>query len=334
MQPTIDNVRSIVEKSGSIRQAERDLRSLGVQTSERSLRRLLAKVGDDGYDVEPLPPSIDVEELIAARSARFDTKKKHTEAAKVRTVYLRNNQTIGVGFQGDGHLDDDGTDLREFFQHAALFDGSRKGLYLGFMGDLFNNWVGRLTALFDKQAITGAETQALIKHYAENHRFLFYVLGNHDMWNGKEDILQYTFRATCNIVTAHEQRVKLVFPNGREVLIHARHKFPGNSMYATQFGQMKYATLDGQADIYVGGDKHVSGYSNGVHAGTHKMWSALQVASYKKYDEYPVELGLPAKDLYNCPVAIIDPKASDINLIRWEFDPFEGAERLKWEQSR
>ena len=155
------------------------------------------------------------------------------------------------------------------------------------------------------------------------------------VWNGKEDIIQYMLKASTDIAVAHEQRIKLVFPNGREVMIHARHKFPGSSQWMTQFGQVKAAQLDGQSDIYVGGDKHVSGYSNGVHPGTKRLYHALQVASYKALDDYPIELGLATKDLYVCPVAIINPRAdNDLNLIRWEFDPHEGAARIKWERER
>lgn len=154
-------------------------------------------------------------------------------------------------------------------------------------------------------------------------------------WNGKTDILEYMLKANTSVVAAHEQRIRLHFPNGRTVLIHARHRFPGHSQWTKQFGQIKAAMLGGNADIYVGGDKHVSGYSNGWHDGVKKMWHAIQVASYKEIDEYPVELGLAPADIYQCPVAIIDPKATGpLNFIRWEFDPEEGAERLAWQRSR
>ena len=65
------------------------------------------------------------------------------------------------------------------------------------------------------------------------------------------------------------------------------------------------------------------------------MWHAVQIASYKKIDDYVEELNLERKDLYNAPVALIDPNASSpINFIRFEFDPHEAAERLRWMRSR
>lgn len=321
-----------MDKAGSAEAASRLLFKEGLEVSPRTIRRRLS---DKEFVVSEVPDPVNIKQVLQRRYDDFDQRRKFETASHIRTVHLRTNQPIGIGFQGDGHLDDPGTDLREFFNHAEIFDGRHKGLHLAFLGDIFNNWVGRLTTIFSKQSTTTVEAQALIKHYCEMCDFLFVILGNHDLWNQKEDMLQYLFKAATDICVPHEQRVKLVFPNGREVTIHARHKFPGHSQWTTQFGQIKAAQLDGQSDIYVGGDKHVSGYSNGIHPGTKKMYHALQVASYKIYDDYPVELGLAPKQLYVCPVAIINPKAkSSVNFVRFEFDPYEGAERLAWERSR
>lgn len=160
-----------------------------------------------------------------------------------------------------------------------------------------------------------------------------YFTGN--CWNDKTDLLQYMLGATADKVSPNGQRVRIVFPNGKEVKIHARHTFPGRSQWVTNFGQLKAAQLDGSCDIYIAGHTHVSGYSHGWHEGFDRMWHAVQVASYKALDSYADELGLAKKDIYQCPVAIIDPNASQpVNFIRWEFDPFEGAERVAWMRSR
>lgn len=339
----IEQIQQAIKEAGSIRAAERYLKARGVSISERTIRRRLAQadsiedVMDPSFYVSAVDEQLDVPNLIRERSQRFQSHLTRTNEMKTRRVYLRSNAPIGIGFQGDGHLDDEGTDVGLFFDHANLFTEDNPGLYLGFMGDIWNNWVGRLTKLYRNQSLTDAETRALIGHYLSNSNFLFFLLGNHDLWNEKCDLLENMVKnlSNCKITAAHEQHVELVFPNGRSVMIHARHKFPGNSMWSTQFGQLKTAQLDGRSDIYIGGDKHVTGYSNGIHPGTRKMFHAVQVASYKVVDEYPVELGLMPKDLYMCPVAIIDPCASsELNLIRWEFDPHEGAERLRWERDR
>src|SRR5690606_35290865 len=108
------------------------------------------------------------------------------------------------------------------------------------------------------------------------------------------------------------------------------------SMWSEVFGAAKTAQLDGeQHDIYVGGHIHTSGYAHGMRPSSGRMWHAIQVASYKKIDRYAEALNLDPKDLYNCPVALIDPHAtSEVNFVRFQFDPKEGAERLKWMRKR
>jgi hypothetical protein len=154
-------------------------------------------------------------------------------------------------------------------------------------------------------------------------------------WNDGIDILQLLMGDRVERLTKHQQKVKIVFPNGREVRFFLRHGFPGRSQWVPQFGALKAAQLDGSCDIYAGAHTHVSGYSHGWHDGSQRMWHAVQVASYKTLDDYPVELGLPNREIYCCPVAVIDPLASlSHNLIRWEWDPHEGADRVTWMRSK
>ncbi len=334
----LEGLRAAIAQEGSIRAAERALRTQGVNISERTIRRRLAAAMTDSYVVERVEalPEIDPEQLLARRIEEYGRRLAQDTAQKWHTIRLRSNAPIGLGFIGDLHLDDDGTDIKLAFQHAELFNGSVDGLYAGFLGDIWNNWVGRLQRLWADQSINAKEAQAIVELYFERiAHVLFFILGNHDLWNGKEDILQYMLQARTDVMSKHAQRIRLVFPNGREVRIMARHTFAGRSQWTANFGALKAAQLDGSCDIYAAGHIHTSGYSHGWHEGSERMWHALQVASYKALDDYPVELGLPKRDIYQCPVALIDPHAANpVNLIRWEFDPFEGAERLKWLRSR
>jgi hypothetical protein len=69
----------------------------------------------------------------------------------------------------------------------------------------------------------------------------------------------------------------------------------------------------------------------GKHPGTGKTFHAVQVGTYKEIDTYADELNAEDLNLYKSPVALIDPYTSDeLNFIRFEFDPEEAAERLKW----
>jgi hypothetical protein len=654
----LEEIRDVLSTTGSLRAAERFFRSNGIDVSARTLARRLQDETD--YTVDEVPERFNVDTLIQQRIEKFRQFQASYEASKTRTVRLRSNDPIGLGFLGDPHLDNEGTNLEKLLRHAELFNGKQPGLYVGLLGDVTDNWVGRLQAIYAESSINSAETIALTEWFLKKVNWLFAIHGNHDChvyatecltkrgwlfyddlrdddevfgfnpdtgcgewqpiltkfsrenaeplvhienqhvaatvtpnhrvlrsphknssrweyilaknvqvtryhtiktsavtdrpdapiyddelrlagwlltdagrnpagawtiyqskpetvdeirdllirlnieftethrtrdirlicgrelknpslpayefyikalgsdysdslipdrtvlpdwvhtlsarqfdilldtivaadgcwdgaypehkyaavvhkakpfldslqaaavtfgwrtllsvardhdwrlnltrketstittsdsvsevpaeprvwclsvpltnfmvrlngkahftgncWNKQVPLLDYLLGTQTDITAKHEQRVKLVFPNGREVLIHARHKFPGTSQWTKQFGQIKAAMLGGDADIYVGGDKHVSGYSNGWHDAQKRMWHAIQVASYKEIDEYPVELGLQSADLYQCPVAVIDPRTPNpLNFIRWEFDPEEGAKRLAWVRSR
>lgn len=332
----VTELRSVISEQGSIRAAARFLNQDGM--SERNIRRRLKASMTDSYTVQSaeVEPEIDIQELLARRSSEYQRKARIDKARRWHTIHMKSNAPIGLGIIGDLHLDDDGTDIDLAFAHAELFNGSQPGLYAGFLGDIWNNWCpGRLQRLWADQSTSGREAQALVEHYFETVQLLFAILGNHDLYNGKDDILSYMLEASSDVTTKHGQRIKIVFPNGKEVRIQARHTFPGRSQWVTQFGALKAAQLDGSCDIYTAGHIHCSGYSHGWHEGNERMWHALQVASYKTLDDYPLELGLPKRDLYQCPVTLIDPHArSPINFIRFEFDPFEGSNRLQWMRSR
>ena len=324
------HLREAIQEAGGIRAAGR-LLGIPESTIRARLRRTIA----EEFEVSEVPAAIDVDELISERIRKFTRLRKVTDAAAVRTVRLKTNEPIGIGFMGDLHLDDDGTNIAKVLDHAEIFSGTHPGLYAAFLGDAQNSWAGRLERLYGEQSTSINESLALAEHVLRKIYWLFIVIGNHDLWSRQQALFEWLVRDNTVITKTHEQRIRLLFPNKREVVVRARHGFPGHSQWTKQFGQIKAAVLGGDADIYVGGHKHVSGYSHGWHDGQRRMWHAIQVASYKEIDDYPVELGLSPADLYQCPVAIIDPRAKDpINLVRWEFDVAEGAARLAWERSR
>jgi hypothetical protein len=63
---------------------------------------------------------------------------------------------------------------------------------------------------------------------------------------------------------------------------------------------------------------------------------ALQVASFKIIDNYADKLGLDDKNIFNCPVTIIDPRYDDHDnrLITTIFNPETASEYLKYLRSK
>lgn len=331
-----DAIKDAVQAVGSIRKAEVYFKEQGIDVSERTLRRILKKAVSSEIEEFEGPAEIDIEELLARRARVYEAKKANKEAQRVVTRRLKLDGPFAVAFPADCHLDADGSDVSLAFSHADLLSGVNTGIYGINLGDIWNNWSGRLARLWADQTTNGKEAQALVRAYLERVQWLAFQLGNHDAWSpDRSDIVQEILKNAKVPVAKHQMRLEIQTPSGRPVRIMTRHEHPRNSMWNVTHGVAQKAMLDGWANIYIGGHKHVSGYQHGWHDGFSQMWHAVQVASYKKVDDFAEEIGLPPCDLYCCPVAIINPYAqSEINFIRWEFDPFEAVERLKWERKR
>lgn len=340
-RPNEQLIKQAVQEMGGFRPAARFLREQGYIISESGIRGMYKRWQEDEPEFEVDLPGgrqasdIDIDELIARRIQQYKLKREIYDRERIIPVSVRTDGPIGLGFMGDPHVDDDGTDLEELFRHVDLFDGSTEGLFAGCIGDVFNNWQGRLARLWADQSTSAAEARAIVSEFLNRIRWLFYIHGNHDAWAGGNNLINEILGSNAAIRKDARVRLGLKFPNGRTCKIYGAHHFPGKSMWSEAYGAAKKAQLDGTHNIYVSGHIHTSGYAHGWHEGNQMMWHAIQVASYKKLDRYAEELNLEPKDLYNCPVAIIDPYAkSEVNFIRWEFDPEEGADRLKWMRSR
>lgn len=335
--PTQKDISDAVNSQGGFRQAERFLRKQGYKTSEKTIRRsvekgIAASLETEGvFAVSKPKPVIDIKKLITDRSENFNKVLTHHNQDRVRTVKVNVSGPIGIGFPSDPHLDDNGADVRTAFAHADLFNGDDPALTAVLLGDLWNNWQGRMARLWAEQGTGSAEAKALVEEYLKRVDWLAVVLGNHDLWSGYNDIITFLLEERQIAVRPWRIDLELQFPNGRKLRIHAAHRFAGRSMWSDVYGAAKKAQLLGNADIYICGDSHVSGFQQGIHPGTGKMWHAVQVGSYKRVDDYADEIGAEDRFLFNCPVCLVDPDAKDqLNFVRWELDAFEGAERLKY----
>ena len=135
--------------------------------------------------------------------------------------------------------------------------------------------------------------------------------------------------------------MNLRFPNGKEIRINARHMFKGNSIWNTAHGVSRAVQTGWRDHILTCGHTHVSGYQVLKDPSSGLISHALQVASFKVIDNYAEKLGLDDKNIFNCPVTIIDPQYDDHDnrLITTIFNPIEASEYLtfkreKWKRSQ
>lgn len=282
--------------------------------------------------VAPPSPEISAEDLIQRRTEDFERKKAYEEGRKLIQVGIPITGPIGILHFGDPHLDDDGTDWTTLQKHVRLVQET-EGLYCANVGDTRNNWVGRLARLYGQQSTSAKQALTLAKWFVGilEPAWLYMIGGNHDAWSGDDDPMEWIAGQHNALYEPSEARLGLQFPNGRKVIINARHDFAGSSQWNPTHGPMKAAQLGLRDDILICGHKHQSGYSPLKDPDTGKVCHCIQVASYKVYDRYAREKGFRDQSLSPCVLTVIDPDAENpANLVQVFWDAERGAEYLSW----
>lgn len=285
----------------------------------------------------PVPSeSLPTADLVARRKAQFNQKQGHHEALKCQPVRVQEKGPIAILHMGDPHLDDDGTDLGAIERHLELAKRT-PGMYLGNIGDLTNNWQGRLARLYAEQSTSEAEAWQLVEWFTGYcpDKWLYFITGNHDNWT-PHGPLKYIAEMNRVPFDVDGARMQLIFPNARSVIVNARHQFPGHSMYNVAHAPLKQTIFNTRDHLSVQGHIHSSGHSIWKDAETGRACHSLVVASYKQIDAYASQRGLRDNRLSPCAVTVIDPGLPDNHpdLIVNFWTPEAAADYLTWKRSK
>lgn len=288
-------------------------------------------VAEKGYIAPDLPEELaPVGEIVARRKAEFARKDSAVSARKLVPIKIKLNGPIGICHFGDPHVDDPGTDIALLERHTDLVRET-EGLFAGNVGDVTNNWVGRLMRLYADQSTTAAEAWALAEWFVGRCDWLYLVRGNHDLWSGAGDPLNWITRSRVGVSENVKARLGLQFPNGRDVRVHVRHSFPGHSQWNAAHGVSKAAQMTWKDHILVCGHKHVSALNVNRDAQTGILSHCVQVASYKIHDRYADELGLRDQAISANYTTIINPEAErEEALVTGFWDLESAADYLKF----
>ena len=278
---------------------------------------------------------MDIDDIIKYRKKRYTKKFEAYKNRRLINIKINVHGPVGICHFGDPHVDDDGTDISEIYSLCDLINKT-DGMFAGNLGDVQNNWVGRLQALYGQQSTTAKESWALTEHFLNKLPWLYLIACNHDVWSGDGDPLEFIMRDKPSVYQQHGARMNLQFPNGKSIRINARHQFKGNSMWNTAHAISKAVQTGWRDHILTAGHIHVSGYQVLKDPASGLISHAIQVASFKNMDSYADKLGLDDKNIFNAPVTIIDPQYDDDDnrLITLFFNPYEGAEYLKYKRRK
>ena len=330
-------IAAAVAECGSMRGAAREL-GVDPGTVRHHMKRWEAR---ETLEVDALPEGVPVESLIAQRRAAYAAKSARIKAQAFRRINVRMNGPIGILHFGDPHIDDDGTDIDELLRHAEL-TRTTEGLYGANIGDVTNNWVGSLARLYAEQATSAKQARELAEYFLKAVDWLYIVGGNHDYWTQGTGVLDWFAKQYGYLESGQFQysavRLGMLFPNGKEVRVNARHDFRGASEHHPTHGPAKAARMGFCDHIAICGHRHQSGYEIVVNPDpltgdgeTGLITHAIRVATYKKIDSFQREKGFPYNNTGPGVVTVIDPGATrESNLVQVFLDAERGAEYLTW----
>ena len=288
------------------------------------------------FEHPELPSEIaPVEELLERREREYQRKEAAESARVLIPVKINLDGPICIVHMGDPHVDDPGTDIKTLRRHIDTINRT-EGMVAANVGDLQNNWVGRLARLYGEQATSAAEAWALTEWLVKSTRWLYLIGGNHDCWSGAGDPLKWIASHHGQAFEAWGARLELQIRNGKKVRVNARHDFAGHSQWNTAHAPAKAAQMGWRDHILSCGHKHTSGYQMVKDPASGLISHALRVAGYKVHDRYAKELGLPNQNISPASCTVIDPRFADDDprLVTVIHDVEEAAGFLKFKRGK
>lgn len=300
----------------------------------RAMRKLTAKAGLAPVpSAKALPPDdIEVEDIIGMMAKRFEKRHTHKAAKRWREFTVPTSGPYALMLFGDPHVDDDGCNWPLLRDHCDLAARTQH-LYAISIGDVTNNWVGRLTKLYANQETSVATARKLIKWLLQESGvpWWLWIHGNHDAWCEGIPIIE---GMNVNHVVMEDWQAKVVLasPNGHKLRLWAAHNFPGHSQWNKLHGPQKAAQMQDWAHLYVAGHHHNWALHHEEHDQRNFVYWLARCRGYKFMDTYAEHLGFGEQVYGSSIVAVIDPAASKQNALTCFADPHEGADFLAFKR--
>lgn len=295
---------------------------------------------------EPLPPRFDpphipdadipVEELITKLERNYQRRAEHVAAKTWARFTLKADGPYVLAVVGDPHLDDPGTDWGLLRRHHALL--RREHVHGVCLGDVVNNWAGRLQRLYAEQEVTRTQGWKLAQWFFATVPWLVIVKGNHDLWSsshGTGDPLDWMSRGAA-MLEDWQAKFEVATPSGHATRIWAAHDFKGTSIYNPLHGPMRAAKFGaGEADVYVAGHQHHWELFNGEDANKSRrpFWLA-RARGYKFLDAYADQHQFGSQKHGATIGIVVDPTREGPAALHCYADLEEAVEVMEWKRAR
>lgn len=249
----------------------------------------------------------DIEDVLNRKSKHFERKQKAAADRDWFPIKIKESQPYGLLCFGDTHLDDDGANIPLLRKHAAL--AAQDGIYGLNIGDVSNNWVGRLERLYAHQETSRNTGRRLVQWFMWDSgvKWVCWILGNHDIWNEGAD---FHMRLADRKIPVLDWRAqfKLVHPNGTECRIDASHGRKGSSIWNNLHATLRSARLGEVADAFLTGHTHNYGLEDLEIAERRIATWLVQLRGYKHFDSYALHSNFAEYQRGAAVLLIIDPR--------------------------
>lgn len=279
------------------------------------------------FDVAEIPLSeAPIEEIIERASRDFERRHAAKTAKEWRNIKINIDGPYGLAWVGDPHLDDNGCNWPLLRNHIAIINQT-EGMYAVGMGDYLNNWTGRLARLYGSQDASQHTGWRMLDWFLHSVDWVALIKGNHDMWSGANDPLDWMFRGK-GVMEEWQAKIAFVAPNGHETKVHMAHSFKGHSMYNPVHGPMRAQKFSGLAHIYVQGHHHEWAAYHSEDAERKIPFWAVKARGYKYIDSYADLHGFGSQKDGATVLSIIDPSREGAAAIQCYPDLEHGAHVL------
>jgi hypothetical protein len=260
--------------------------------------------------------------------------KREKEAAAARQWYtVRVNETkpYGILWFGDPHL---GPHCNWEALERDIAIANQEGVYAGNVGDTTDNWpwTGRLARLWAENDISKKTERRLATWFMKEAgiKWLVWVGGNHDEWNGGLEFYRW-IGATEIPVVDWRARFQIQHRNGTTVRIDAAHGRKGTSIYNPTHGTLRDAKFGEDADLFVTGHIHSFGLFDIEFPEKRKRTWLAQISGYKINDRYALVNGFAESQHGQSVFTVINPQTGKVQCFG---DSSEGADYLLYLRTR
>lgn len=315
-------------------------RRLGMKRSTLRGQILLASTLPErpAFAASPVP-SADMSnaDLITHLAGRSRKHRARFHAEKNRRIAIDTKEPLAIVWFTDVHLGDNGCNYDLLLEHCELVADTPHAFGV-FMGDASNNWPvnGKLGKQWAEQETSKHQERQLVEWFLKESGvpWLFWALGNHDLWGDGETILRM-MNADLVPMASWGAKVTLEFANGRECRCDLAHDHKGNSMWNSLHAETKTAQMGWPADFVFSGHRHNAALHFEEFASRSQATWLMRAKGYKEADSYGHFLGHTEQQEGHAGVTIIDPTTDRQNpIVHASLDIEAGLEYLTWLRSR